>query len=426
MSLRLLVTHRRFTPFFWVQFLGALNDNFLKNALVVSLTFQGIVLWGFQGEALVALAGGLFILPFLLFSAHAGQLADRMERSSLIRFIKLFEVFIAGVACVGFYFHAHGLLIGMLFLMGVHSTFFGPIKYSILQDLVEDRELVTGNAWVEAGTFFAILLGTLLGGLAVSFEASDQSFVVIGLLSIALLGLLISHKTVRVPIPDPHLKINWKPLAPTLEITRWIYRQKKIFPVTLAISWFWWMGLGILSLLPPFTKDILGANEKVVTVFLATFTVGIAVGSGICGFFSKGKIKTSFVIWGGVGLSLFLLDLFFITPGQSVSSLMGLKEFFATSLGWRVSLDLFLVSVSGGAFVVPLYTLMQKHSLPQFKSRTIAANNIINSLFMVVGAIVIMGLSMGGFKSPKIFLALSVMNLVFCGFLAKQLERFRG
>jgi 1-acyl-sn-glycerol-3-phosphate acyltransferase len=419
---------RRFYPLFLTQFLGAFNDNFLKNALVILITFKGTAVLGLKPAELVAVSGGIFILPFFLFSATAGQLADKLEKSRLIRWIKLAEIAIMVVAATGFMCHHYELLLFSLFLMGLHSTVFGPIKYSILPQHLGARELVGGNALVEAGTFLAILFGTIAGGVLIGIEPRGTFVVSAGLIIVAFLGWVTSRGIPDAPPVDPTLKIHWNPITPTWQIIQTARQTRSVFLSILGVSWFWFFGAIILSLFPTYCKDLLHANEHVVTLFLATFSVGIAIGSLCCERLSRRHLELGIVPLGSLGMSWFAADLFFVGVPQFVvgqaDAAVTVTAFFQNTAGLRILGDLFMLSVFSGLFIVPLYTLIQKRSAPQFRSRIIAANNIINALFMVAASGVLVGLMHLGLSIPQIFLVLAVTNAVVATYIYTVLPEF--
>lgn len=427
MSLSLIYKHRKFTALFWTQFLGALNDNFLKNAMVVMITFKGIKLWGLEAQSLIALAAGIFILPFFLFSSTAGQIADRYERARLTRYIKLWELGLMALATYGFYAEDFQILMITLFLMGLQSTFFGPIKYSILPDLLEEEELVSGNAYVEMGTFLAILLGTIAGGLA---AAAEESTIIIngGLLVIAGVGVVLSWLVPAVPIGDPSLKVSFNPIPKTVETIGYTRESTAVFNSILGISWFWFLGAAILTLLPTYCKQNLMGSEEVVTALLASFTIGIGIGSIICEKLSFQRVELGLVPIGSFGVTIFLLDLCYqnppwigtLTPG----ALLTFNDFLAFPTGKRILIDLLGLATFGGFFIVPLYTLIQQRSRPEVRSRIIAGNNIINALFMVVSSIMIMVFNGFGISIETMFFILAVQNLVVTGYIYSVVPEF--
>ena len=405
-----LLRTRRFLPFFVTQFLGALNDNLFKNAMVLLLTFQAAQASSLNSGVLVNLAGGLFILPFFLFSATAGQLADKYERTRIIRMVKLFEIAIAVVGSIGFARKDVALLFTALFMLGVHSTVFGPVKYAILPQHLRESELVGGNALVETGTFVAILFGTIIAGVLMG--RSDGGHIIVPVLTIAVAaaGYLASRSIPRAPAPDPTLKLNWNPLSETwhtIELTR---GNRAVFLSILGISWYWFIGILMLSQFPGYAKEHLGGNETVVTLLLAVFAVGVGVGSLLCERLSGHKIEIGLVPFGSIGLTLFILDLFFASPAPGVLPHENAMQFLVRPQSWRVLIDLVLIGAFGGFYIVPLYALIQQRSDPAHRSRIIAANNILNALFMVLASLIAGALLALGATIPQLFLATAVLN----------------
>ena len=341
MSLSTIIRDRKFGPLFWTQFLGALNDNFLKNAMVVLIAFKGIQLLGMDSASVVAVASAIFIAPYVIFSPLAGQLADKLEKSQLIRYTKLLEVVIMVIACIGFYFEMYTVLLGVLFLMGTQSTLFGPAKYSIIPDLVEERHLIKGNAAVELGTFIAILIGTISGGLVVTSDLM-LIYICFGLLGFSGLGLLTSIKIPIVPRANPSLEIRYNPF-PTIRVMWGLLNERlAVFNAAFAVSWFWFIGAGTLVVLPVYCRDFLNVNEEVVTAFIAMFTLGIAVGSVICEKLSFSRVEIGLVPIGSIGLSIFLFDIAMVTPEQTLSSdATDLITFLSLDGAVRLLLDFF-------------------------------------------------------------------------------------
>ncbi|MCF8197907.1 MAG: MFS transporter [Sulfuritalea sp.] len=417
-----LLRSRRFAPLFITQLLGALNDNVLKNAMVVLLTFQAASWTTLKPELLANLAAGIFILPFFLFSATAGQLADKYDKAALARFTKLLEIGIVVVAGVGFAMHSLEVLFASLFLMGLQSALFGPVKYAILPQHLESDELVGGNALIEAGTFVAILVGTLLGGLLAGSESGMGLITVTGLV-IAVVGYLSSRAIpVAVP-PAPTLVIGLNPLTETWHNIRFARDNETVFLSILGISWFWLFGALFLAQFPAYTKEVLGGNETAVTLLLATFTFGIGVGSLLCEKLSAGRVELGLVPLGSIGMTLFALDLAFASPATPAAALgaMALLELGST---WRVLIDLALLGAFGGLFIVPLYALVQQRSNPEHRARIIAANNILNALFMVVGAAAAGGLLSAGLSIPALFAVAAVCNAAVALFIYGLVPEF--
>ena len=409
MNLQLIFRDKKFSPFFWTQFWGAFNDNFFKNALVVLIAFKGIHLMGLNEASLVALAGGLFILPFFIFSPLAGQLADKYEKSHIIRLTKLLEILVMLLAAIAFFFHSYLILMGLLFLMGLQSALFGPVKYSLIPELVRSERLIEGNALVEMGTFLAILLGTIGGGVFASF-ASAELWIGSVLFLVSVIGYGMSRKVPPAPLGDPYLKLQWNPVREYLSLWNLLRSTRILFFSVLAISWFWFFGAGVLSVLPIYVNEYLKANESVLTVFLAMFTLGIGIGSMICEWVFSKKVGFRIVPLSSLAMTLFLLDLSYIgNPWPGVPQVT-LNYFFSTLLGWRLLFDFLMMSVFGGLFIVPLYTQLQQKSEKDSRSRVIAANNIFNAVFMVVTSLLIMLCYKFYFNARDILVLLAVMN----------------
>ncbi len=421
----MIVSDKRFWPLFWTQFFGALNDNVLKNALIVLITFKGIGLMGLESGSLVALAGGLFILPFIFFSPVAGQFADKFEKSWLVRKIKFWELAIMTLAAFGFTYHNYYLLFAVLLLAGMQAALFGPVKYSMLPDLVRDEELTQANAYIELGTFLAILIGTIAGGLLVSLP-DGELWLTITLIGLALAGLLTGHKVLKVQTAAPDLELKYNPWPTMISTYKILKQRKSIFYSVLGISWFWFFAAAVLSILPVYVKDFLGGGEHVVTCFLAMFTIGIGVGSVLCGKLSFKRIEIGLVPLGSIGMTIFLVDLYFAQPAAMArgEALLTLSEFMRTASGARLFFDFAMMSVFGGFFILPLYTMLQKRSAEATRSRVLAGNNIMNAVFMVVasaGVIVFHALHM---TYPQIFLTLAISNLLIAVWIYSIVPEF--
>jgi 1-acyl-sn-glycerol-3-phosphate acyltransferase len=423
-----LLRDRRFWPIFWTQFLGAFNDNVFKNALVILITLRAFSIRGVSSEQIVALCGGIFILPFFLFSATAGQLADKYSKSRIVVWIKVWEILAMLIGAYGFITERFLLLLTTLFFMGLHSTFFGPVKYSILPQLLRQEELVSGTAYVEMGTFIAILLGTLLGGFLISLAASGPWLVSVAALSVAILGWITSTRIRSLAPVAPFLQIPANPIGPTIQMVKLTAKVRSVFLSILGISWFWFFGAAVLSLLPGYCKHLLNGEEGVITLFLAMFSVGVGVGSMLCGRLSAQKLELGLVPVGSLGLSLFAFDLFLIGRPSWLpihpEVQLTITHLLATVGGWRITMDLFLLAVFGGFFIVPLYTLVQQRSAETERSRVIAGNNIINAFSMVVAAALLVLLFALKFTIPQIFLLLAVLNLAVAVYIYTVLPEF--
>ncbi|PKO56164.1 MAG: glycerol acyltransferase [Betaproteobacteria bacterium HGW-Betaproteobacteria-21] len=420
-----LMRLRRFLPFFLTQFLGAFNDNVYKNALVVLLTFQATRYTTMSPGVLVNLCAGIFILPFFLFSATAGQIADKYEKSRLIRFTKLLEVVIMLLATAAFALQSLALMLICLFLMGGQSSLFGPVKYAILPQHLREDELVGGNAIVEAGTFLAILIGTLTGGLLISLE-HGIGWVSATVVVLALLGYFASRGIPVAAAAAPTLRINWNPITETWRNFNFTRRNRTVFLSILGVSWFWFYGAVFLSQFPAYAKDVLGGNEQAVVLLLAVFSVGIGIGSLLCERMSGGHVELGLVPLGSIGLSVFALDLWWSSALASTAAAgpLALGEILAKPGTWRVLADLVAIGVFGGFFIVPLYALIQSRSEPAHRSRVIAGNNILNAFFMVVAAGMGAGLLALGFSVPQLFLVTAALNAVVAVYIYTLVPEF--
>ncbi len=419
-----LLGERRFGPFFVTQFLGAFNDNHFKNALVLLLTYHAATLTSLAPSVLVNLAAGLFILPFFLFSATAGQLADKYDKARIIRLVKLLEVGIMAVGGLGFLRQDLTLLLAALFLMGVHSTIFGPVKYALLPQTLREQELVGGNALVETGTSLAILLGTLLGGLLVALPDGPSRWVPVVGLAIAVAGYLAARFVPPAPALAPDLTVNWNPVTETLRNLRFTVGNRTLFLAILGVSWFWLYGLVFLSQFPEYAHTTLRGSEHVVTLLLTVFSVGIAVGSLLCERMSGRKVEIGLVPFGAIGLTVFAFDLAFATPHVPPGTVRGALEFLRAPGSVRILLDLALIGVFGGFYIVPLYALVQSRAEPAHQSRIIAGNNILNALFMVAGAGMCALLLGRGLTIPQLFLVVALMNAAVAVFIFLLVPEF--
>ena len=417
-----ILTSRRFLPLFVTQFLGAFNDNLFKNAMVILVTFRLAEAAGVSAQVMATLATGVFILPFFLFSATAGRLADRFEKQRLIALIKTAEILIMLLAAAAFSAGSIALLMTVLFLMGTHSTFFGPLKYGILPVHLTTDELLTGNALIEAGTFLAILLGTVAGGVLVMTEHGILAVSLLAL-AVALAGLGASLFIPRAPSAAPDLSIGFNIAAATWEMVRHAGGRREILLAILGISWFWLVGATFLAQFPAFAKDVLGGDDHVVTLFLTAFSIGIGIGSMLCNRLLKGEISARYVPAAALAMTLFIVDLNFASRrlAEGGGALLDISGFLAHPAAWRVLADLLLLSVGGGFYIVPLYALMQERSDPAHRARVIAANNILNALFMVAGALIAVALIKLGFSVPEIFLAFGLLNLLVALYICRLL-----
>lgn len=419
-----LLKQRRFLPFFLTQFFGAFNDNAFKNSLIVLITFQAAHWTTIRPEVLANIAAGIFILPFFLFSATAGQLADKYDKSRIARLVKIFEICIMLVAATGFALESLHVLLFALFMLGFHSTVFGPVKYAILPQHLMETELIGGNALVEAGTFIAILIGTLAGGLLAGAK-NGSVWITLCSLSIAVIGYLTSRGIPAAPPPAPDLKINPNPITETLRNIGFAREKRMVFMAIIAISWFWLYGALFLTQFPSYAKNVLGGNEDAVTVLLATFTFGIGIGSLICERISGHRIEVGLIPLGAIGLSLFGIDFFAASPSAPPALLsQGVSEIFSHLSTWRLMADLILIGIFGGFFCVPLYAVMQSRSEVSYRARIIAANNIMNALFIVVGTGATAILLGAGVSIPGLFGIAAVVNALIAAYIFIRVPEF--
>ncbi len=420
-----LLKERRFAPFFWTQFLGALNDNLFKDALAILVIFHSLSVAGLGPREVVVLSAGVFILPFVLFSAMAGQLADRFRKPMMVRWVKLAEIGLMLAAGVGLVRGDLGVLLVVLFLMGAQSSFFGPVKYSILPQLLDKDELVGGNALVETGTFLAILVGTILGGVLVSAPDVGVYLVSGSVVVIALAGFIASLRIPPLAAENPGLEISLNPIVPLRETVRVTRANRAVFLSILGISWFWFYGSCFLALLPDYGKSVLHGGEHVVTLLLALFCVGTAAGSLLCERLSGRKVELGLVPIGSLGMTFAALDLFFAgVPSATSIELLGVGEFVGLPGSWRVMIDFVLIALFGGLYIVPLYTMVQQRSEPEYRSRVIAGSNIMGAFFMVASSVTLMGLLSAGLSIPQIFGVLALMNVAVAVYIYQTIPEF--
>lgn len=403
-----LLGQRRFLPFYLTQFAGAFNDNLYKNALLLLIAYQTTGLMGLSVNTVINLAAFLFILPFFLFSGIAGQMADRYEKSAIIRKVKLAEIGIMAMAALALWFGWYEGLLILLFLMGTQSTFFGPVKYAILPQVLSDDELVGGNGLVSMGTFVAILLGTIAAGLLMGHEAAAK-LTAVGVLAMAVLGYLAARQVPQTGIASSGQAVPFRPVLETWHLMSVAAERKPVLWAILAISWFWFLGAAYLTQFPSFAYSNLQGDETVVTLLLSMFIVGISIGSMMCERLTKHRITLAPVPWGALGLTLLGVDLFFAVPGNPQPSTWW--TLMTDPVYIRVLLDLVGIGVCGGLFIVPLYAFIQHETPPNKRARIIAALNVINALFMVVSALTgILVLGVLEVAIPGFFLLLSLVN----------------
>lgn len=400
-----LMRTRRFGPLWLTQFLSAFNDNALKNALVLMLAYRPEMARGLPATMLIPLAGALFILPFFLGSATAGELADSHDKAKLIRIIKLTEIAVMAVAAAAVLTSSAWILLALLFVMGIEATFFGPLKYAILPDVLRMHELLLGNALVEAGTYLAILSGTIAGMLIATQHGSGAVAWLIVLVALGAWGTSRAIPATRPVAPDT--RIEWNFVAATWRLVAAARHERTRFRSILGISWFWLVGATYLSQFPSYVRSYLGAEEGVVTLLLTVFSVGVGAGSLLGSRVLKGRISAGLAPWGALGMALFSIDLWLASPTHIVASnaaMVTLGAFLARPASWRIIVDLVLIAAAGGVFVLPLYALLQTAGDERRTARAIGANNVVNAAAMVLSAIAVIVLLAAGISVPGLFL----------------------
>lgn len=414
-----LLGQRRFAPFFWTQFLGAGNDNLFKFALTVLVTYQLQVSW-LEPKMAGLVIGALFITPFMLLSATAGQWADKYDKARMMRAVKLLEIAIMAVAAVGFWQAQVGLLLLCVLLMGVHSTLFGPVKYAYLPQHLSPQELTGGNGMVEMGTFVAILLGNVGGGLIMGMGEGGGHVAAMACLALAVLGWVVSLRIPSSPSSSPNLVLNWNPVSETWRNLQLARQYPSVFRSLLGISWMWFFGAVFLAQFPSFAKDVLGGDTHVASLLLVVFSVGIAIGSLLCETLSRRHVEIGLTPIGAIGMTVFAFDLYLATRGMAHVSgqpLLTVGQFVAQSAHWRVMADLALLAFSAGIYSVPMYALIQLRAQPSHRARIIAANNILNAVFMVVSSLFAGALLASGASIPAVFGATAVLNVLVVGYV---------
>ena len=411
-----LLKQRRFAPFFWTQFLGAGNDNVFKFAFTILVTYQLQVAW--LPPALAGLViGALFILPYLLFSATSGQFTDKYDKTAIIRWVKNLELAIMLLATFGFLQQQVVVLLACTFLMGLHSTIFGPVKFAYLPQVLIPKELTGGNGMIEMGTFVAILLGNIAGGLLIATPAVGPHHVAITCVLLAVAGRFIAQLIPATGASDPDLKINWNPVTETWRNLKMAHASPVVFRSLLGISWMWFFGAVFLSQFPSFAKDVLHGDAHVASLLLVVFSIGIAAGSLMCEVVSRGHVEIGVVPLGAIGMSVFALDLYFSTRGLAPSGELSLLAFLGIAAHWRVMADLALLSFFAGLYSVPMYALIQLRTQSTHRARIIAANNILNALFMIASSVIVGALLKNSFSIAEVFLFVAIANAVVAAYI---------
>ncbi|MEO8938651.1 MAG: MFS transporter, partial [Burkholderiaceae bacterium] len=424
-----LLSQRRFAPFFWTQFCGAANDNIFKVAFTALVTYQTALFEGVDAKTAAFVISAIFILPFVLFSATSGQLSDKFDKARVMRFVKSLEIAIMILGGAGFLLHDVWLLYAGTFMMGVHSTLFGPVKYAYLPQQLNDKELVGGNGMIEMGTFVAILVGTIIGGELADMGARGPAVVAAVCLGVAVVGRVVVSFVPTSPSDQPDLKINWNPFTETWRNLRMARENRSVFLSLLGISWLWFFGATFLTSFFNFAKEVLGGDPQVVTLLLAIFSIGIGFGSLLCEKLSRGKEEIGLVPFGSIGMTIFAVALYFASRAlQPGPSLVGVSAFLTEQshrlAHWHVMVDLFLLAMFGGLYSVPLYAMIQSRSQPSHRARIIAANNILNSLFMIVSSVMAIVLFSFGVTIPQLFLVVGLLNAVVAVYIYTLVPEF--
>lgn len=407
-----LLKDRKFLPFFLTQFFGAFNDNAFKLAMLTLISYH-LTPNQAQSEFYQAIAGALFMLPFFLLSAISGQLADKYDKAFLARWIKILELFLMIMGSFALYWENIFLMMATLMGLGVHSTFFGPIKYAILPDHLHKKELLGATGLIDASTFIAILLGTTMGTLSIGLNNPEPYMAVFLTIVVALAGLSSSMFIPKAPPKLVNFEIDKQIWRVTYRLMKQATDHFGILFAILILSWFWLLGAVILTKLPDYTNYVLGANKTVFALFLALFSIGIACGSISVNFVFQGRIHLPIVPWAMFAFTCFAMDLYWATPNLNESEMVfTLMTFFTRFAHWRIAFDLFMLAFSAGLFIVPLYTYLQVVSPPESRARVIATNNIYNSMFMVIGTLMVIVLLHFSATIPQVFLILSLLNAV--------------
>ncbi|MCW8857682.1 MAG: MFS transporter [Kangiella sp.] len=419
-----LFKKRFFSSYFVTQALGAMNDNIFRQAVIILISFKVASEINFSENIMTNMAAGLFILPFFLFSATAGQIAEKFEKSALIRKVKLFEIIVMIFAAIGFYFNNIWFLLFVLFLMGFQSSLFGPIKYSILPQHLDDSELLGGNGLVEMGTFLSIIIGTIIGGVLMERGASGTQILSIVLITLAVIGYLFSRRIPATPLAQPDLKINWNPVTETWKTFKFARKQRVVFLSILGVSWFWFYGSVFLTQIPNFTRVSLNGNELVATLISACFSVGIGIGSVLCEKLSGRKVELGLVPFGAIGMTWLAIDIFLANPHSGYEGLLSPAQYLAQDGSVRTLLNCAFVGIFGGFYIVPLYALIQERCERSHLSRVIAGNNILNALFMVVAAVLGAVLLGNGMTIPQFFLLVAILNALVAIYIFTLVPEF--
>lgn len=421
-----LIGSRRFLPVFLTQFFGALNDNVFKQSLLLVITYGLIQQQSASISTLNNMAALLFILPYFIFSATAGQIADKYERSFLIRNIKLLEIVIMLIGSAGFMLGNLWLLLIALFLMGTHSTFFGPIKYAILPEILKPQELMSGNALFQSGTSIAILIGMILGGVVISSSGGNLLWISMTVVGIAVIGYLCSRFILKQTVRTPELEVDWNVFRTSFQTLKYAKSLPVVFTILLGNSWYWFYGATYLTQIPQLTQQNLHGNENVVSLLLTFFSVGIGVGSLLCRKIGGTEVNIKMVPIGAIGLTVFAFylagSLAFVP--ERTGDFIGIAQMFSSEMSYyHVMIAVTLLGISGGFYIVPLYAMMQAYSPRSHRARVVAANNILNAVFMVSSAIFsITILSILKIDIKILFSITAVFSAIFTLWLLRSLK----
>lgn len=416
-----LLGSRRFTPLFLVQALGAFNDNVFKNAFIALLTYRLASDLEISLEVLAPIAAGVFILPFAIFSPFAGQISDSVDKAVMMRWVKFVEIILMIGAAVAYHMQQLIPLFILLFLMGAQSAFFAPIKYGVLPQYLPKRELVTGNGLIQAATFLSILLGTIVGTNLILTEAGIL-WTSIAVVAIAVIGWVSSLYALPAPPRDRSVAVDWTVVPAMAKVFAVTRAQPVAFRTIVAISWFWFAGATFMSLLAPFTKNQLGADETVLTLLLAGFSIGVAIGAMLCGVVYRGQIKVGYAPWAAVGIAIFSIDLMIATsapPAQDAEALMNISDFLASGSGWRVLFDFVMLAACAGFYVTPLNAVYQNAAPEGERGRIVACSNMIDSALMATSAVVVALLVQVGLSTPQIFGLVGATGFIAAFFVAR-------
>ena len=424
-----LLKKRRFLPFFLTQSLNAFNDNVFKQALIALITFGALALNDEQRKIFTQVAAGLFILPFFLFSGISGQLSDKLDKAKIAVWVKAAEIIIMVFGAIGFFTQNIYLLLAMLFMMGLHSTVFGPLKYGILPQVLKPNELTGGNGLVEMATFLAILTGTIVGTTLILQQSPDVAHlgaILIAVVSIglAIIGWLTARAIPAVAAPDAMLKVNWNPITSTWHNLQDLRGNRTVLLSCLGISWFWFFGTIYFTQLASYAKETLGGQEGAYNVLLAVFSIGSAIGAVLCEVLSKKRLEIGLVPFGAFGMTIFSVGLYFSCPEALGSKDLSVQQFLAQPQVWKVMTWMLLMAISSGLFIVPLFALVQSRSFVEKRSRIIAANNILNAAFMVTASLLTVLLLKLRFNIPQILLITAILNLLVAIYIFTLVPEF--